>query len=565
MFSRCSHPQKILKRWYFLPFFFLVSLHVLPSSVDSPGYNRIRKRSQPMLSELLKHPDVAPRYEQCKQHAPLDMGECLWEGWKKDGRQVVPPLSSDKKEKIQKLFEGRERFDSNIVSVSDNPALRKLEEYYAKRLRKIIDPEGDKKVVSDHTIYNKIYRSQLGKNVISALSSYCLDARDEDYLLETDPTKTRQTNLKKLETTRTTEDSNTNMAYSHWSGCAFNVQHICYNTCPEKGEGKTNKYCCEEDCENDIRFKQSQNRACEVVDYIKSIRQNLLVLGKIDKQWEEKKSEGIPGFGGEKHLKNVTQKVEIEDITNLSSREVVETSGYGKEQDKIVAEMEECLKSFDPEKCDKFVGIKKDEDRALLDEQSFRTRVLQEKIDMMKSSDKKKDSLEQYLKDEGYSKEEITKILEEKDEKVLSEEISRKFREKRLALQRSLTERFEKTSIDAERPQDRSEILKKLRNEAVNERQRLGELVFFTNMISGFLKIGDGEGNILGQNSESLHEELKDSIFSSEETAKKSLVDFEAIQEAGKKAAPPSDSNQDSQEERNLEVKTINELLLNYD
>ena len=487
------------------------------------------------------------------------MGECLWEGWvDENGRIVIPKLDDNEKNSIQHLFKGRERFDASNITISDNPALRKLEEYYGKRLKEIIDPGGDKNVVADHAIYHKIYRSQLGKNVIGALSSYCLDARGDDFLVEKDPQRNRDTrkeNLKKLETTSTTESGNTNMAYGHWSGCAFNIQHICYNTCREK-EGAGKKYCCKENCDNDTLFQHSQSRACEVVDYIKAIRQNLLVLDKIDEQWEERKSTGVAGFDG-----NVVHEVEIEKITSLNSRQVVEQSGYTNEQKNIVEEMEECLKNFDPRNCSKFVGVEKEGERAL-DEQSFRTRVLQEKIDLMKKSDKREDSLEQYLRDEGYSKEEISKMLQ--DGKVSAEMISQRFKEKRAALQRSLKEKLENTSADPNDPQDTKDTLQNLRDEAARERQRLGELVFFTNMVSGFLKIGDEEGNVLGNNSESLQQELKDGLFSSEESANKLGLDFKALQESGNKAAPLS-NKQNTQEQRNLEVETINELLLNYD
>ena len=548
----------------------------LPPADDAKGEER-QKQDSKILPTLLKDPVIAGRYKKCRElqdkaglKAEFDMGTCLW-----DGDKDLPPLDDAKKEELQKLIQRTAGADVATTRISDNPALKRLEEYYAKRLREIIDPKGEKKILTDHTVYNKIYRSQLGKNVISALSSYCLDADGgKDYLADKDKIdETRKNNLKKLEQKTTLEDQASSQGYNHWQNCAFRIQNICYNTCPEKNQSQQDdtgntkkKYCCEDDCDYDSEpykhFKYSQTRACEVVDYIKAIRQNLLVLDNIDEGWKKRTTEGFRG-DRDWEEKNLVTGVNVEKITNLSSREIVKKSGYSKEQEKIVEEMKECVQNFDPEKCQKYVGELKKEDNALLDEYGLRTKVIQEKIKEL-SPKSKTDSLESHLKEEGYTEEQIAKMLEESDPKKLQEQISKRFEKKREALQRSLKEKLMRTRILQDSGQQaQSKKMAALKEEAAKETQRLGELVFFTNMVSGFLRIEDEKGTALGTNSQALKQELADSIFSSEDG--QPAFDFEAVKKLGDEVGSDSPTPSNTQEARNLDVRTINEALLKYD
>ena len=541
----------------------LLLLSNAPAEKDV-GYNQLQKRASEILPALLKDPAIAPRYETCKEHQlkpKFDMGQCLWEGTDGAGKQVLPPLSKGEREKIQKLIDGTAGADVTTTRIGDHPALKKLEQYYLKRLKKIIDPK-DEKILADHTVFYKIHRSQLGKNVISALSSYCLDADGgNQYLIEQEEDKRekiRKGNLKKLEIEKEVpgQEKATSQGFQHWGRCAQQVKNICQNTCPQNETIK--KYCCEENpCEQDELFEYSQRRACEVVDYIQAARQNLLALDQIDEGWKKRVDQGFAG--------DIVTKVNIEEITNLTSKEIVEKSGYAQEQQKILQEMKDCVEKFDPKKCQKFVGDRKEEGSTLLDEYSLRTRIIQQKIDDMKTAENKEDSLERYLKEEGYSKEEIAKMLDDDmNVEKLQEQIARRFKEKRAALQRSLKNKLEQTQVSKEQGEDAQKSnMTALWSQAKKEQQRLGELVFFTNMISGFLEIGDEEGNILGTNSEALQQELKDSIFSaSKDDSSPSPYNFEALEKMGSQNGVSTQKN--TQESRNLDVGTINQKLLQY-
>ena len=554
------HSQEALNlRLLFFVGFFLSPSPLLSDSVKSERYNQIQKRSSQILPELLKEPLVEAQYKKCLEQQiekNVDMGKCLWDGLKENGKVLVPPLAEKDKERIQNRIKGQAGADVVTTKIGKNPALKKLEEYYGNRLKKIIgseDGKKNKKIMADHTVYNKIYRSQLGKNVVSALSGYCLDADAGNYLIDKNRiNEIRKNNLKMLEEQISVGGQTIIRAYAHWENCALQIQHICHDTCTEPGEDTIKKYCCDDKCRSDSDlFKHSQERACEVVDYIQAVRQNLLVLDKIDKKWEKRTATGFAG--------NLVHDVKIDEITNLSSKEIVERSGYSQEQQKLIEEMDECAKNFVPQKCQKFVRSRTKEDAALLDEYSLRTKIIQDKIDKIKNSKKKEDSLMSYLKEEGYSEEQIVEMLQEEDTDKLQERIARRFREKRKALQQSLKDRFNRTRTGEN---DSSiEKIKIIQQDAANERQRLGELVFFTNMISGFLKIGDEKGNILGTNSEALQQELGDSVFSSEDGSPS--IDFKAIKKVGKEASVPF-SKKNIGESRNLNVETINEALLNY-
>ena len=564
--------------------FFLPFSDILAKSSETESYGQLEQKTS-ILPSLLEDPVIAKRYEKCQEFqekdglnsTKFDMGNCLWNG---GSGTDLPPLDDAKREEIQKLIQGTAAADVTTTKISDNPALKKLEEYYVKRLRKIIDPQGDsesggkKKILTDHTVFNKIYRSQLGKNVISALSSYCLDADgNKHYLVDKDNAdKTRKNNLKKLEKQIFLEDQASSQAYGHWSDCASRIQNICYDTCPhppgqDGNENTPKKYCCEDSCdfgsEPYKHFKHSRTRACEVVDYIKAIRQNLLVLDGIDKGWKKRNAEGFRN-SQDWEEKNLITGVDVEKITNLSSQEIVKKSGYSKEQKKIVDEMEECVQNFDPKKCQKYVSERKEKDSAMLDEYDLRTRVIQEKIDRIKNSEDKEKSLEKHLKEEGYTDEQIANMLKESDPDKLQEQIAQRFTEKRKALQHSLKEKLKRTRVKKDSDQKvRQNKMSELKEEAAKETQRLGELVFFTNMISGFLRIKDDKGNLLGTNSQALKQELDDSIFSSEDA--QPAFDFQAVKKLGDDSGTDSPKPSNTQESRNLDVQTINEALLRYD
>ena len=172
-------------------------------------YRQIRARASQILPDLLKDSDIQKRYQVCQGHQlkkDIDMGKCLWDGI----GGILPPLGEEKRAEIQNRIRGRVGVDVGTVKVSGGPALKKFEKYYAKRLMEVImksggdDEETGRKILADHTLFNKIYRSQLGKNVISALSSYCLDADGDDnrYLVNRDNVKeVRKKNLKKIGST----------------------------------------------------------------------------------------------------------------------------------------------------------------------------------------------------------------------------------------------------------------------------------------------------------------------------------------------------------------------------
>ena len=545
-------------------------------------YNRIKEKDS-ILEKMLEDPRIKPRYQTCQEeqkknvNQKFDMGKCIWDG---EGAAGLSPLSDGEKERLKKQIVGQEAMDINTIRRGKDPALQKLEDYYAKRLQDMISPKG-KKLLADHTIYNRIYRSQLGKNLVGTISSYCLEADgDNDYLIDKrKKQENRRKNLKSLKNEKSFNGKVVSGGYAHWASCTVRIQHICHDTClPKLGQytDTKSKYCCDSTCsyDHDV-FKYSQTRACEVISYIKAARKNIAALGDIEKSWEKRKKTNVVGFVGE-----INDKINVERMTNLSSKEILKKSGYAKEQEKMVAQAEECSKNFDSKKCEKFVDDKGSLSKKLLSEYSLRSRVVQEKIDTITADDADPKGIEEYLKEEGYTKDQIAAMMKEEDIDKIKTQITNRFKKQREALHRSLKARIKKNQIDTGELESNGnrdvEKTKAERMTAVHEdlkgrTERVSELVFFNNMISGFLTWErEGEkGKITGSNSAILYHELKDSVF--EDTGRdpaqkpeKEQIDFQGIKKNAQRmvAKPPAKKNND--EDVGLSVENINESLLNY-
>ena len=496
-------------------------------------YNMIKSKKNTILDNLLKNPAVKSSYELClkktKTLPDMDVGECVWN-----------ELSEQDREEVIKMIPSFHRSDTTTSTNTSSPALAKIETYYKDKLWKLLypnepDPEADnkekRKILAQHTVFYRMYASLLSKNIISAISSYCFDASYQDNLIESEGEieRNRKENLRLL--SQKSGDGKATEGYRHWARCAREINKICVE---EKG--------------------YSKNRACEVVDYIQSARQNLLALKKIENIWKDRHAPDQDGFGG-----HITTAVNVEEATSLSSREIVEKSGYGDEQAKIVAEAEKCKENFDPQRCAKFVAVREAKIESVSSEYSLVSKALGSKIEK-EVKEGEKEVLIQYLKEAGFSDGQIEKMLKnEEDIKSIKEKISRHFAEKRSAVIARIKNRVGENTVTSKEnaPSKMVEVHDRLKD----EHQRIQEVVFFNNMVSGFLQLKRG-GKVVGQNSMALYHELEDSVYGGEEGD--GVVNFEEISKIGRELTPAPSKEKGEKSANTLDVESINESLLNY-
>ena len=94
------------------------------------------------------------------------------------------------------------------------------------------------------------------------------------------------------------------------------------------------------------------------------------------------------------------------------------------------------------------------------------------------------------------------------------------------------------------------------------------QMLHFSNIISGFLKVDDGSGN-KRRNTSAMFAEIENSDRAPSSSDESSMVDIKKISDALKNAGishtDPEDDNTKHADTVQLEVKVINKAILNYD
>ena len=256
------------------------------------------------LDKVLEDPKIAAQYKICKEKMKTDtntdLTKCMTAAFSEEELNAI----SDKffSEKL------KDRYESISLGTMQNrqdPAVKKLTKYLSKRLSDALYGEikdQENKTVTkivDHRTFYDLYRAQVSKNIISTLTSYCIDS-GSDLLIHRDETQreaVRKKNLKSLGTgfrtrkdpSKSGDDKQTAQlktdqnlqapdAYDHWIECIQKVQDVCHNT----GEFTTFNPAGTNDI--DLNYKYSQQRACIVTNHIKGLRQNLISTDQIDAQ-----------------------------------------------------------------------------------------------------------------------------------------------------------------------------------------------------------------------------------------------------------------------------------------
>lgn len=564
--------------------------------------------TQENLEFILESSDVKGKFEACKTEAGADtlteaVSTCLWV---KDPNKPNLALTDDEQKAVVKQIDNLggqtganadsslgkfESLDNGFLKqVNKEPSFKRLQEHMTKKLQETI--YGDQKekglIVADHTTFHKLYKSQLTKNVIQAMSSYCLDAKPGDYLIDDQKLETqRKANITLLSSSNVTnvfiDPNDTSLgkedqldSEAAFNGCIRALPKVCYTT------GVTYlDHSNETDPRKKAIYEYSKKRACNVVTYIKQLKQNIIAVNDIETKLDALKKDSPAGFGAGAvtNLKKTYIADDNESLTVMSSKEFVEESGFKDAVDSEVAAFEKCYKDadendgnpgdvVDPEACKKYLSDEKEKNTKLIAEADLRSRALEKKMDDTFADDKDK-GVRTYLKDQAFSEKEIEALIAKKSIDQLAIDIKNRYRAERESYIKNLAEKIqEKTkkedSISATGNIDR---LDDIRKELTTKTTRYTELVHFTNVVSGYLKVTGGASES-GRNTTSLAIELGNSSYdptggssSAGRTTASSGAD--AHTEAVKAAAgvigvkPVIEENKDS----SISAKSINDIL----
>lgn len=542
------------------------------------------------LQKLMNIDGVEPIYKDCQQRYAVetdtqttDQLTCLWDAVKKNAqlkKKVQEVYAQELKGEKTSSEEGRAPASASTLSLTarkasiatdyeSDPAVAALSDYYGKKLDVILNPdvaltaEERKKntILSvDHRQFIDLYKSELGKTIISAFTSYCLDTKPDSCTCstaeqkvcaedkekctcaasscvissdETERKKNRESNLASLKVADLKSNSSDAIK---WNMCIGSVSKSCISNPPKELE-ETNK------------------RACLIMDYVKSARKNIMVADTQKTFYDDLNSTQTANIAG--NMKAITdlKKTSSDALLDMSSTDV--KTAMEKPMKSKITELEGCYKDgviVNAKACEKYLSVNKDENDTALAELGMR-QIAQEGIleQELSSSDQK---VRDYLKEEGFSKQEIESMTADKKSiEQVKKEILERYANQKSAIIKEMSDRIaDKTSATDGKIENNASNLSKLetiKKELESRSSDLQNLVYFNNVVSSYLEISDGKGTN-SRNTASLFAEAN-SLEKDQATLMKDQIEKAKLKD-----------QKGSANTTNLEVETINDAFLDY-
>lgn len=543
---------------------------------------------------------VKAEYEKCletKKTAPAtDIGDCIWKGLDEAKREELSNELAAGEDDQKKEYEG---LNINTVKRTKSKAITALESYLEKKLELALYGEErsnrgangkakDKKdIMMDHNVFHRLYKSQLGKNVISSLSSYCIEADPgKSYLISESAKDRRDQREENIKLLQSPAIDGKQAGATQWNLCIVNVAPICAKEVQviTKEDGTTanginyksdTSVIGKSDGDDDEKarakiFKYSNQRACEVVAFIKSAKQSIKAMAIIQKKFEENKSNN---FGNAKTY-------DVEKMTTLSSNEFINEKGDTEESfaEANAAEAKkakECIDDIQNPDCTKYFNTDSEGSQKLVDEFSLRSKIQLEKVNTKIKDSTDEEGVKKYLTEQGIEESKIADIIQNPDElDKIKKKIAERYKNERTALIDSMNDRLKKKTFATAESEGGDQAAADAKNKTTMENietdlasktEEYKQLIFFNNVVSSYLQVGSGESAT--QNTRSRFIELNDSAFNDQGRAPGSTdtplagaitISFDDI-----KTNNPAEDSGGSGQETNLEIKDINTILGN--
>lgn len=511
--------------------------------LEIEGVDKIYKSCQESYAESKASSDYASK-----------ISSCLWSVVQKDEKlkaQVTESYANLKKKEVaettdktadKKEKEGASRSPSSessalsakkinlTVGTAEDPAIAALNDFYAKKLNEVLDPQNaltkaeraaGTVAMVDHRKYIELYKSALGKTIVNAFTSYCLetDSSCQNDPIECDPTdkecikytclipkhqatrlENKKNNIANL-TNGSIDLDNKGQDSKKWTKCIQEVTPICTESYT-KEQYEAHKY--------------SIDRACVIVDYVKSARENLKLTNEQITFYDDL-DKNYKGVGYSQGFKEIDKddKASADALSSITAKDIKDS--LKSVDEKALAEIDMCFtedeqtgesKIVDAEACKKFLNTNKEESVLALSEFELRQQIQADALSQELQDD---DKLNKYLEEEGYTKEEIANLLKDPNSiTLIREKILSRFNNEKNALIAEMRDRIKtKTSVeDGTVTKEDIDSLKKIKQELLGRTSDLAGSVQFNNIVSSYLSYEDKKGGASGRNVASLFAEL---------------------------------------------------------
>ncbi len=229
-------------RLSFIIFLFLFSM---------PMFAEEEAEATQVDERILEDPQFKDKVEECKKTTPNDVGGCVQTAF----NTLSPAIKTELQEKYieQKVKKNQLTNYQQVRPISketlQSPQFKALTDYLKTKLQEAMYGTDEKNLkVVDHGSYYQLYTSQMSKNIVLNLSSFCLDARStlvqlEDtsgtvvlshyyfYMVEADArdptTSTRNKNIADLGSFKTINGEKQNIAKIKWESCISQISKLC--------------------------------------------------------------------------------------------------------------------------------------------------------------------------------------------------------------------------------------------------------------------------------------------------------------------------------------------------
>lgn len=517
----------------------LISSSAFPAETAStPKTETIESQTtDPTLNNLLKIPKVAEKYQECKKYYDeskeykVNYSECIWNGIKKnDSTFAVTALDEksktevqDELKKSQKNSDGKTDLSldsSNISSTyKGHPGYQKLYDIVGKRLRESLGYTEDKNnkdiVAVDHSNFSSLYKAEVSKGIVDALSNYCMkvdyrkkitntacidectltkavvkkDNKCEDYCTYYSYSDDDEDSNSKL-ILEAINNGKTSVNYSASSdgtdastsgkadteievgACMFSVSAAC-----------NNKYSTQN--------TKATKLACITDEYLKSSRKNLVLNEKLSQVYKEQMVSKSTSL----EIKNLKKEVFVdkEKAVTVTSSEV--ESAYKKSNEELAQTADKCAKNPNGAECANLLDTNLTEKKDSVTELGLRQFAQEQNL----SKDlENKDTFTTYLKGEGFTDDQIKELF--KDEKKMAELknfILDKYKAKKDSIISEITDRVNKTTSDVNGTISKDDVSKfsDLSDELKSKTNNLKGMTRFNNIASAYLVVDEGNGN----------------------------------------------------------------------
>ncbi len=310
-----------------------------------------------------------------------------------------------------------------------------LKEYLTKEIAKNLYGEEEKsgnikkRNIVDQVKFIKLYRTQLSKNVLLEISQFCIEnlpsqkaISDGNASAGTYDAGQKSIHDKQIAKTFETEKK-TDDEGAHYRTCVGCIDIFCHKRTEADYKNKE-KIIAATACKTLLgqkaykaKEKEIRSNACALLPRLRQYRSAIATLDKVQNTIKSSKSEG-KGYGavdaGFKGLYSEKGEKEgeksIEELTTLSSAQIIKDSGLGKEWDKQAKAFKEgCKSTEDMDTCEKLMNVQGQADLdELTDQFDLKTKLLGMKL----TNDEENKALKDFLvSNKSMTEEEVEKIL----------------------------------------------------------------------------------------------------------------------------------------------------------